>query len=65
MKNCKGCGKELIGKEKFFCNSCLSKGKEKAKKGVIAVAGIASMVILVVANKGKVSDVLKGIFKDV
>ena len=30
---CKACGKELIGKEKFFCKSCWSKGTDKGKKG--------------------------------
>ena len=64
MKNCKACGKELIGKEKFFCNSCWSKGKDKTIKGVMAVGGIASLAILFVANKGKISDVIKGISKD-
>jgi len=30
----------------------------------MAVGGIASLAILVVANKGKISDVIKGISKD-
>lgn len=58
---CKACGKELIGREKLFCKSCFSKGKDVVKKGAIAVGGIAALAILVVVNKGKISDVIKGI----
>lgn len=53
---CKACGKELIGREKLFCKSCFSKGKDAVKKGAKIVGGIASLAILVVVNKGKISD---------
>lgn len=50
---CKACGKELIGKEKLFCKSCWSKGADKAKKGAIAVGGLALTVVSVIVTKGK------------
>lgn len=64
MKNCKACGKELVGKEKFFCNSCRAKAEDKAKKAGKALGGIVLLVFLARANKGKILDVIKGISKN-
>lgn len=60
---CKACGKELIGKEKFFCKSCWSKGTDKVKKGGTTVLAAASLVLL--AKKGNIVDVFKGGSKDI
>lgn len=54
--NCKLCGKELIGKEKFFCKSCWTKGADKVKKGVVAVGSVALAVAAVVAKVSKDND---------
>lgn len=60
---CKVCGKELIGKEKFFCKSCWSKGTDKVKKGAIGVAGVVGLVLL--AKNGNLTDIFKGGSKDI
>ena len=60
---CKACGKELIGKEKFFCKSCWSKGTDKGKKGGMGVLAAASLVLL--AKNGNIIDVFKGVSKDI
>ena len=43
---CKACGKELIGKEKFFCKSCWSKGTDKVKKGGTTVFGCGESCVV-------------------
>jgi hypothetical protein len=59
MRKCKVCGKELIGKEKFFCNSCWSKGKDKAKKGGIFAFGLVGFALLAFTQKDKIADAFK------
>lgn len=53
MKTCKKCDKELIGKEKLFCKSCFSKGKDKVIKGGGTLLGLGLTVISVVFLKGR------------
>ena len=56
---CKGCGKELIGKEKLYCKNCWSKGKDTGKKVLIGIGSLALAVLAIVINKGKITDILK------
>jgi len=61
---CKSCGKELIGKEKHFCNSCWTNGKDKFIIGVKVIGGIALSIGAMILNKDKITDIFKGISKD-
>lgn len=62
---CKACSKELIGKEKLFCKSCSSKGKDAVKKCVMVIGGLALFALAIVVNKGKITDVIKDVSKDI
>ena len=57
MKSCKGCGKELVGKEKLFCKNCWSKAKEKSKNVVSWGLGIAGFVLLAISQKDKIASI--------
>lgn len=57
---CKVCGKELIGKEKFFCKSCWSKGKDTSKKVLIRAGGLALSALAIVISKDRITDIFKG-----
>jgi hypothetical protein len=58
-RTCKICEKPLIGKEKLFCNNCWAKGKDKAKNGALGALGLASLVILAITQKDKLTDIFK------
>ncbi len=61
---CKGCGKELIGKEKLFCKNCWSKGKDAGKVILAVAGGLVLTALTIVINKGKITDLLEGETKD-
>jgi hypothetical protein len=56
MKLCKHCGKELIGKERFFCKGCSTKIWSNAKVIGGTVVGAALLMVGAVLNKDKLED---------
>ena len=58
-RTCKGCGKELIGKERVYCKNCSLENKDKVKRVLGVAGGIAGIGTLIFLGRDKIGDILK------